>query len=115
MGIDTSRREQIAKNEALYRAVNERLVEISAATTPAPDDDRFFILCECGNRACAEQIRIRAAAYERVRADPTLFVVVPGHTIEEVERLVGKTDAYEIVCKDTEPGRTVAQASDPRR
>jgi hypothetical protein len=107
------RRRRIAENEALYRNVNERLQEVRALTKT--ESETFVIVCECGDRACAEQIEVEKAAYERVRSDPTLFIIVPGHAIPDVEIVVGRrADRYEVVAKNKEPGASVAKATDPR-
>ena len=34
-----------------------------------------------------------------MRSDPAQFAVKPGHTIEEIEEVVARTDRYEIVRK----------------
>jgi hypothetical protein len=107
------RRRRFAENEALYRSVNEQIEAVSrefASTT----DQTLGILCECGQLDCAAQIELSVGTYERVRADPTLFVVVPGHDNPSVEVVVEEQAGFTIVCKDAPPGREVAQETDPR-
>ena len=37
------------------------------------------LFCECGQQApCEERVNVTAATYERVRADPTTFILLPG-------------------------------------
>ena len=53
------------------------------------------------------------AEYERVRGEPTQFVMVPGHEAPEVERVVDATRRYVIVDKHPEE-QEVALETDPR-
>jgi hypothetical protein len=72
---------RIAHTETLFRSVNERIAESA---------ERFSadIVCECADPACAERIPATLDQYEEVRADATHFLLVPGHELEEVERVV---------------------------
>jgi hypothetical protein len=54
-----------------------------------------------------------AAEYARVRSSPERFVVVPGHVLPEVEHVVERTDAYEVVEK-IGAGARLARRTDPR-
>jgi hypothetical protein len=86
--------ERLARNQALYREVNERIVELlDAPTTP------IEFLCECSNDGCAETVSMTLTEYELVRAQPTTFAVVPGHEILAIERVVEKNHTYLVVDK----------------
>lgn len=111
--MDDQRRRRFAENEALYRSVNEQIEAVSRRFGPAVDET-MRVVCECGLLDCAQQIELSVGMYERVRSDPTLFLVVPGHENLEVEVVVEEHDGFTIVCKDTPPGREVAEETDPR-
>src|SRR3954451_12393009 len=88
---------QIARNEALFREVNdeiEKLEDLHAIT-----GGTLHIVCECGDLACAERIVVPTIAYERVRADATLFFIKPGHDKPEVEDTIEQTERYHVVRK----------------
>ena len=75
---------RIAHTEALFRSVNERIAESA---------DRFEstsaeFVCECADPACAERVPATLQEYEQVRAEATHFLLVPGHELEDVERVV---------------------------
>lgn len=108
---DDERALRIGLNEALFRRVNE---EIESLNDGFGKPDTMSVVCECGNGQCVEQIDIPLADYERVRADPHLFVIVPGHDISEVESVVERTDAWEVVRKDRGIPELVAERTDPR-
>jgi hypothetical protein len=81
----------VAENEALFRQVNEHVV--GAERRPA---ESFEILCECGDEACMDHVRVTTEAYERVRSQPTDFVLTPGHAIPEVETVVKGNDEFDV-------------------
>ena len=72
------------------------------------------LVCECGNPTCVQQITLRRAEYEEVRAEPTHFAVYPGHEIPEVEEVVEKRDGYDIIRKREGQPAEVAEETDPR-
>ncbi|HET9103910.1 MAG TPA: hypothetical protein VFN55_11210, partial [Solirubrobacteraceae bacterium] len=93
--MDERRTAQIARNESRFREINERL---NAGLQQVPDNPELLeFICECGNSACQEHVRLTLVEYERVRADSRRFAVVPGHVIPEAERVVASGDRFEVV------------------
>lgn len=111
-GPDPERMRRIADNEALFRSVNERVEEINEAF--ATLTRRFEIVCECGDIRCTEQISVEFTAYEAVRSDSALFIIVPGHEIPDVEDAVEHHPTYTVVRKHPGIPQAVAEAQDPR-
>jgi hypothetical protein len=91
------REQKIGENEALYRTVNERIESLNQAFGTLTNT--MTVVCECGDVTCAEQIEIEIAEYERIRSDPTLFIIVPGHEIADVEDVVEEREAFHVVKK----------------
>jgi hypothetical protein len=112
---EEQRRARIAANEALYRSVNEQLEALNQVLTRAAGDESMVVICECGDVQCADQIEVTVDTYESVRADPTLFIIVPGHEIDDVEDIVAHHESFDIVCKHKGEGARVARDTDPRR
>jgi hypothetical protein len=104
-----ARKALIARNEALFREVNERVREVSER---APTE-RIEFLCECGDAECTESISLTLGEYERLRGDPLLFGIKGGHAIPDVEEVVGENERFQTVRKHEEVGR-IARATDPR-
>jgi hypothetical protein len=75
---------RIAHTEALFRDVNERIAE-SAERFKAADAE---FVCECADAGCAERVPVTLDQYEEVRSDATHFLLVPGHEVEDMERVV---------------------------
>lgn len=99
--------ERLARNQILFREVNERLREI-VDVTAGPTD----YLCECSNKDCTETLALSPEEYEGVRSSPNLFVVARGHEILTIERVVGESDGYKLVEKIN--GADYAVRNDPR-
>ncbi len=87
-----------AKNEALFRAVNERIGELMRSFRPSPDEVLSF-LCECDDARCHETVAVTILEYEDVRADDRHFLLVPGHVNAGTERPVRQTDRFVVVEK----------------
>ena len=105
------REERLAKNEILFREINERIEE--AADGLGLDGHVFEFVCECADADCTLRLPLTLAQYEEVRSDPTQFVVVPGHEVPRIETVLVRTDAYEIVRKQGDAGERAAER-DPR-
>jgi len=101
----------LAKNEELFRNVNERIEEVS---TGVPRDQPLLdFLCECDRDGCEEKVQAARAEYEAVRARPTQFIVLPGHEDRRVERVVSTNDRFTIVEKQGQAAAD-AEQTDPR-
>jgi hypothetical protein len=105
------RAEAQAKNEELFRNVNERIESLSK--TVASDDQLMEYLCECDGRDCYEKIRASRDEYESVRAEPTHFMVLAGHQDPRVERVVFSNERFLVVEKQGAAARD-AEKTDPR-
>jgi hypothetical protein len=109
----TERQRKLALNESMFREVNERLEELNQ--TFAEFTGELDVICECSDIECAERLRLPPEVYETVRADPTLFIVVPGHVSPDVEDKTAEAIGYEIVRKREGEAAEIARATDPRK
>ena len=102
-----------ARNEALFRDVNERIAQLGESAQAWSPDGAVEFLCECGEEGgCGERVRVPVHVYDRVRGQDDRFVVKPGHETPELERAVDWTNEYVIVDKIAAVEREVA--NDPR-
>lgn len=108
-GTLDARRIRAARNQSMFREVNERIVELTNRAASAPR-----LVCECESTTCAETIEVTPEEYEQVRADPGCFVVATGHEVAGVEVVVARRDGYNVVRKLGE-GHAFAVRYDPRR
>ena len=87
-----------ARNESFFREVNDRIEGVSE-TVPSREPTMEF-LCECDDLSCQQTLNVTRAEYERVRSDPTHFLVRPDHVDGRIEHVVLVTDRFSVVEKE---------------
>lgn len=111
------RTDRMAKNEALFRSVNDRVKELTDELSTVGLIDEPLAeeyLCECSDAECMVQVAIAREEYEHVRSNSLWFLVALGHMVPEIERIVSENERFTVVEKL--PGeRAIAEATDPRR
>jgi len=100
--------ERLARNQALFREVNERLLDLNDGL----QEGSMVFVCECSHVDCTATMPLGRADYESVRAHPTFFAIVPGHEILEIEKIIDQRNGFTIVQKLTETDYVVE--TDPR-
>ena len=88
----------MAKNEAIYRAVN-REIEHIAEDSGERGGDTIEVLCECGQPECESLLSLTIGDYDRVHGQRDRFAVARGHVDAELERVVEEADHYLVVDK----------------
>jgi hypothetical protein len=101
--------ERVAKNESLFREVNEQILELeeSFGTRSAEESLPGFV-CECASDGCSVIVAMSLDEYRLARETPTRFLVAPGHADPEHERIVMRTDRFELVEKFSTAGEIAA-------
>lgn len=103
--------ERMARTEALFRDVNERIAESAERF----DAERADFVCECGDQMCTDRVPATLDEYERARADGTHFIVRPGHEDGRIERVVERHGRrFAIVEKFQERVAAIVRKLDPR-
>jgi hypothetical protein len=98
-----------AKNEDLFREVNERIRQLGKSSTVlgyAP------FVCECSRPDCHIGVEATIEEYLEVRADATHFLVAPGHTDPDLERIIRTDERFMVVEKFGLAGE-IAEAEAP--
>lgn len=108
--MDGNEAEQIARTEALFREVNERIAE----TAERLDATETKFVCECANPRCTHRVEASLEQYERVRSDATRFLLVPGHEDRRVEAVVRKLNGHAVVEKRHPQIVPIVRRLDPR-
>jgi restriction endonuclease Mrr len=106
------RARRIGLNEAVFRQVNERIEEL--ADTFGLTNEKLDLICECGSATCASRIEMDHREYEALRSDSATFAVVKGHEMLDVEEVVQRRSAYDVVRKRAGEAKEVAEQTDPR-
>jgi hypothetical protein len=105
------RGERAARNEALFRRINERVEEVNKAFESILEEADFY--CECADIDCMEKIGMSLREYEALRDVPTRFAVKPEHILSKDERVVEERAGYLVVEKVGRAGERAAEL-DPR-
>jgi hypothetical protein len=106
--------ERRARNEGIFREVNERIEDLSKRSGIDESDSLLpGFICECSNEGCTEVLQVSYQLYEAVRENPRRFLVLPGHQDLDVERVVEEHRSALVVEKDIDASR-VALEHDPR-
>jgi hypothetical protein len=92
-----AREVRAARNQSLFRLVNERMRELNEAFSAVADT--FAIACECADTMCIATLEIARDAYLGVRKEPRRFLVAAGHIYPDVEIVVSEHDSYVVVEK----------------
>ena len=106
-----SREERVARNEALFREVNEQIKQVNEER---PAGSQADFVCECGDPECTGPVSLTIVEYEEVRSDATHFAVLPGHVVPEVEVVVARNDRFAVVRKNEPQAARIAVREDPR-
>lgn len=109
--MEEERTRRVGRNEALFRAVNEKVRDASEAFGAFSGSITF--VCECGDVECIEQVTMPPDEYAAVREDPLLFVLKPGHEAANVEEIVMRRPEYEVVRKKPDLPSEIAHATEP--
>jgi hypothetical protein len=109
--VDEAAHRQLARNEALFRRVNEA---IERGQFPGEPDKLVRFRCECAQLECNQALEVSLGDYERVRENPRRFLVAFDHVEPEVEDVVERSARFMVVEKRSRAGEEVAEATDQR-
>jgi len=87
-----------ARNEALWREVNDRIEELDEDLRVLPRD-LLELHCECGNADCEARISITPSEYRDVRSQRDTFALALGHEDDVIEHVVKRNERYLVVDK----------------
>jgi hypothetical protein len=92
--VDHERKERLARNEAHARDLNERF-------------GMGAFVCECSDAGCTQVIRLPFEIYRSIRSDDRRFLVVPGHTMPQMEDVVVERKNWAVVRKHDDVAHVV--------
>jgi hypothetical protein len=101
---------RLASNETVLREVNEG---IERGQWPGEAGDPVRFRCECARLGCNLLLELTLEEYELVRRHPRRFLMIDGHEVPELEKVVERRPGYVVVQKLDEAGEK-AEQTDPR-
>ncbi len=97
VGSRNERVHRALRNEQLFRAVNEQIVDMTERfRTQLSDVD---LVCECADTSCTGTIRVDIEEFSRIDRRENTFLVIPGHEDAEIEDVVGRNRGFHLVRK----------------
>jgi uncharacterized protein (DUF1499 family) len=102
---------EMARTESAFREWNEAIAE----TATRLDADEVDFVCECADPNCANRLTVTLDTYESVRAEPTHFIIAPGHEESPIERVLEHRRGYAIVEKVGATVTRIVRSLYPRR
>lgn len=109
---DVRREQRAARNENMFRQVNERLHVLAGIDRSAEPVERF--VCECAQASCSVVVELTPGEYRSVRSEGARFLVAPdpSHTEPLVESVIERCDRYWVVEKFGEAGAAAEDLAD---
>lgn len=110
----TKSEKKLAQNEVVFKEANkkvyeglEKLQKSGSKSYISVIKDGLSIplhfLCECSDEKCIQRIVISPNKFKNLHATPTRFVILPGHEVKTIERIITKNKKYEVVEKFEQP------------
>ncbi len=115
--IANSSERRLVENEAVFRELNQKIhkgykhTNKLAREDNQPDflvkstelDKPLYFFCECADEKCVDRIKINMREYNKIHEERDNFVVLPGHNIAAIERIVAERAGYTVVKKYLDP------------
>ena len=108
----------MAENEVVFRQFNEkaqaRFDEIKRVAAEEGEealskqyDVPLPFFCECSDENCKKRIYIAPSQYKAIHAQRNSFILISGHEVTDIEKVIKKEKDYVIVNKYIHPPSTV--------
>ncbi len=112
--MDAMSERRLVENELFFKRPNEKLAKdlVELGNIAKEDnqdqwypeaDEPFSFFCECSSKKCRERIEIKAEQYLKEHKNSNQFIVLPGHNIPSIERIVRSEPDYLVVEKFVSP------------
>lgn len=109
----------MAENEVIFRQANEKIhktleeldkkavADGHSTSLMITEDIPLHFYCECSNEKCRERIQITHTQYGELHKNSSQFIVLPGHQVAEIEKIIKKNPNYFVVEKFKVPPEEV--------
>jgi hypothetical protein len=105
---------RLAENEVIFRQHNRSIKEgLESIRAMAQEEGQQLLItesdtplhfyCECSNEKCTKRIIIPPSEYNALHKVNNQFIVVPGHEVADIERVVESHGPYNVIQKYFEP------------
>ncbi|MES2876007.1 MAG: hypothetical protein V4678_00895 [Patescibacteria group bacterium] len=110
MSISSAERRQI-ENEMIFRRSNEKVADSLEALDAmhiedgnehlVRDEDLLLQFnCECSDENCTTRIPMQLKEYQDLHVNRDIFMVIPNHQVDQIEKVLSRTPRYNVVLKN---------------
>lgn len=113
----TPSEQRLAENEAIFRKLNEQVIagveqtnrlarednQPEFSVTSKSDDAPLQFFCECADENCTGRVSMNLLEYRKIHKNRKRFVILPGHEVTSVEKVVFEKPTYTVVEKGETP------------
>jgi hypothetical protein len=85
--------ERLAVNQEVLREVNEHIRGVAGLSSS-------IFICECSDAACLGTLELRLEEFDRIRSNPTWFILKPAHAEATIEAVLEEHAEYLVVEAD---------------
>lgn len=111
---------RMVENEVVFRGYNEQvqkgfdeIKELAHKTNQHSfiynNDKALHFYCECSDENCRKRIQIKPSRYNKIHQDRNYFVLISGHEVNQIERIIKQEPRFNIVEKFGLPPETVSE------
>lgn len=111
---DSLSEKKLAENEVIFRQANEKVqkglkeLRDMAATNGQTGlysykDTPLHYYCECADEDCRQRIVMTSSKYNELHQNSSQFILLPGHEIPSIERIMVREQDYIVVEKFITP------------
>lgn len=104
---------RMVENEVVFRQYNERaldgfnklkeIAEEDGQDYVVEDDAQLLFNCECSDEDCRQRVTLKPSRYNEIHQHRDRFVIVRGHEVKEIEKVIEKEAEFSIVEKFMTP------------
>jgi hypothetical protein len=110
---ETSSERRLAENEVIFRQANEKAVKTLEVISKQEAEEKvnnthngdltLYFYCECADDKCKERIKLTTSNYKNIHNQSNIFIIIPGHELPEIEKVVKQFPDYFVVQKYMTP------------
>lgn len=113
---------RLDENEVVFRRLNEQVKKGIDETNriaieenqkgmmiDIDDETPLQFYCECSDENCTKRVLVDYAEYNKIHEQRDHFIVVPGHELADIERVIGIEDEFYVVEKYGNPPENVTE------
>lgn len=101
--MDKLSERRLVENEVIFRESNKAAQEFIENELSVPSDTPLHFYCECSRPECKEHIELSADKYKQLHQNNRQFIVLTGHEITSIEKIIKKEDGFNLIEKYGEP------------